>query len=353
MPSGRMLLSPTPQIGSSWLSMWGNRGFLGSFWGGVGAGGGNWYAFIHHKLQRVLFDVAKFAFPLASALDDDFAGYLTCLPNQCPDVTVLDAEGPGRHVIFYVAMANGGGSLWGSYDGPGGGSEESGGEQGGYLWEGAPTSADTFWRGDVQWAWACGGRVPIDDTTGGRRYREEDVAEQEEMDEGKGMGEDEEGEVPLGCSMRWREGVLARGGWGRWVELRERFWGGTRNGGLRFGGESERCDQGEPVGSLLEAPTQGPGILCAQGEGASGGAGLGNQAASTQNLSVDDILAEMDEALSPSLERVVCTQERERDLGGVAEVMERLAILGHGGMDEGRRGLLGGGAAFDHRQTGG
>jgi len=53
---------------------------------------------------------------------------------------------------------------------------------------------------------------------------------------------------------------------------------------------------------------------------------------------VDDILAEADELLSPSLEREVYTQERERDLGGTVEVMEGLAILGHGGMDEGRRG---------------
>ncbi|KAK3278616.1 hypothetical protein CYMTET_13456 [Cymbomonas tetramitiformis] len=73
--------------------------------GGVGAGGGNWYSFIHHKLQRVLFEVAKSAYPLASALHDDFAGYLTYSRNHCPDVTVLDAEGPGQHVLFDVATA--------------------------------------------------------------------------------------------------------------------------------------------------------------------------------------------------------------------------------------------------------
>ncbi|KAK3276043.1 hypothetical protein CYMTET_15858 [Cymbomonas tetramitiformis] len=73
--------------------------------GGVGVGGGNWYSFIHHKLQRVLFEVAKSAYPLASALHDDFAGYLTYSRNHCPDVTVLDAEGPGRHVLLDVATA--------------------------------------------------------------------------------------------------------------------------------------------------------------------------------------------------------------------------------------------------------
>ncbi|KAK3250800.1 hypothetical protein CYMTET_39834 [Cymbomonas tetramitiformis] len=73
--------------------------------GGVGAGGGNWYSFNYHKLQRVLFEVAKSAYPLASALHDDFAGYLTYSRNHCPDVTVLDAEGPGQHVLFDVATA--------------------------------------------------------------------------------------------------------------------------------------------------------------------------------------------------------------------------------------------------------
>ncbi|KAK3250119.1 hypothetical protein CYMTET_40485 [Cymbomonas tetramitiformis] len=78
-----------------------------TYWhaGGSGAGGGNWYSFIHHKLQRVLFEVAKSAYPLASALHDDFAGYLTYSRNHCPDVTVLDAEGPGQHVLFDVATA--------------------------------------------------------------------------------------------------------------------------------------------------------------------------------------------------------------------------------------------------------
>ena len=71
--------------------------------GGAGTGGGNWYSFIYHKLQRVLFEVAKSAFPLASVLHDDFAGHLTYSPNHCPDVTVLDAEGPGQHVLFDVA----------------------------------------------------------------------------------------------------------------------------------------------------------------------------------------------------------------------------------------------------------
>ncbi|KAK3247889.1 hypothetical protein CYMTET_42627 [Cymbomonas tetramitiformis] len=68
-------------------------------------GGGNWYSFIHHKLQRVLFEVAKSAFPLASGLHDDFVGHLMYSPNHCPDVIVLDAEGPGQHVLFDVATA--------------------------------------------------------------------------------------------------------------------------------------------------------------------------------------------------------------------------------------------------------
>ncbi|KAK3268266.1 hypothetical protein CYMTET_23227, partial [Cymbomonas tetramitiformis] len=53
---------------------------------------------------RVLFEVAKSAFPLASALHDDFVGHLTYSPNHCPDVIVLDVEGPGRHVMFDVGQ---------------------------------------------------------------------------------------------------------------------------------------------------------------------------------------------------------------------------------------------------------
>ncbi|KAK3237220.1 hypothetical protein CYMTET_52691 [Cymbomonas tetramitiformis] len=73
--------------------------------GGGETGGGNWHSFIRHRLQRVLFEVAKSAFPLASALHDDFAGYLTYSPNHCPDVIVLDVGGPGQHVLFDVATA--------------------------------------------------------------------------------------------------------------------------------------------------------------------------------------------------------------------------------------------------------
>ncbi|KAK3287022.1 hypothetical protein CYMTET_5432 [Cymbomonas tetramitiformis] len=51
------------------------------------------------------FEVAKSAFPLASAVHDDFAGYLTYSPHNCPDVTVLGAEGLGHQVIFDVATA--------------------------------------------------------------------------------------------------------------------------------------------------------------------------------------------------------------------------------------------------------
>ncbi|KAK3263238.1 hypothetical protein CYMTET_27945 [Cymbomonas tetramitiformis] len=73
--------------------------------GGAGTGGGNWYSFIHHKLQRVLFELAKSAYPLASAMHNDFAGHLTYSSKHCPNVTVLDADGLGQHVLFDVATA--------------------------------------------------------------------------------------------------------------------------------------------------------------------------------------------------------------------------------------------------------
>ncbi|KAK3279320.1 hypothetical protein CYMTET_12791 [Cymbomonas tetramitiformis] len=96
---------PSGGVPRLWRRAGSHRDTLTGMPGGVGTGGGNWYSFIHHKLQRVLFEVAKSAYPLASALHDDFAGYLTYSRNHCPDVTVLNAEGPGQHVLFDVATA--------------------------------------------------------------------------------------------------------------------------------------------------------------------------------------------------------------------------------------------------------
>ncbi|KAK3284804.1 hypothetical protein CYMTET_7568 [Cymbomonas tetramitiformis] len=143
--------------------------------GGVGAGGGNRYSFIHHKLQRVLFDVAKSAFPLASALHDDFAGYLTYSPNHCPDVTVLGAEGPGRHVMFNVAPAH----------------PMAEAHSGAAMM--APGAAAKREESKV----ATYGNVG--------KHQLMPVGVQEEVDEGEDMGEDEEGEGPLGCSMGWKQ----------------------------------------------------------------------------------------------------------------------------------------------------
>ncbi|KAK3238023.1 hypothetical protein CYMTET_51933 [Cymbomonas tetramitiformis] len=70
--------------------------------GGFEADGGNWHSFIHHQLQRALFVVAKSAFPLATALLDDFVDRLIHLPNHRPYVTLTDPEG---HVMFDVATA--------------------------------------------------------------------------------------------------------------------------------------------------------------------------------------------------------------------------------------------------------
>ncbi|KAK3275459.1 hypothetical protein CYMTET_16412 [Cymbomonas tetramitiformis] len=125
---------------------------------GVGAGGGELVPFHSSQASGVLFDVAKSTFPLASALHDDFAGYLKYSPNHCPDITVLDAEGPGRHVMFDVATTR--------------------------LMAEAQFGAAMM---------APGAAV--------KRVEES----KEEVDEGEDMREDEEGEVPLGCSMGWRE----------------------------------------------------------------------------------------------------------------------------------------------------
>ncbi|KAK3278366.1 hypothetical protein CYMTET_13689 [Cymbomonas tetramitiformis] len=165
VPNGYMPLSSPPLIGSGWLVHWGSHIFLGStrLPGGLELAG-NWFSSIHYKLQRVLFEVAKSAFPLASALPDDFAGHLAYSPNYCPDVTVLDAEGPGRHVIFDVAAAQpmADAHPWGGHDGRGSGSKARGGEQG----------------GDKTQRWF-----------GGRRYMSEDEAKEEEGGEEEDEGE--------------------------------------------------------------------------------------------------------------------------------------------------------------------
>ncbi|KAK3252808.1 hypothetical protein CYMTET_37918 [Cymbomonas tetramitiformis] len=139
-------------------------------------------------------------------------------------------------------------------------------------------------------------------------------------------------EVMEGLAILGHGGVdEGRRGWGRCdhvcrlVEAEEGARGGA--GGWRREDDEAGCDQGEPVGGHLEAPTQGPDILGAQGERASGSASATSQAASTQNLSVDDILMEVDEPLSPSLGSKVCTQEQNRDLGRVAEVAEVAEVL--------------------------
>ncbi|KAK3252225.1 hypothetical protein CYMTET_38468 [Cymbomonas tetramitiformis] len=62
----------------------------------AGAGAGNWG---HGEGSFIVIR------PLASASHDDFAGHLTYSRNHCPDVTVLDAEGPGQYAMFDVATA--------------------------------------------------------------------------------------------------------------------------------------------------------------------------------------------------------------------------------------------------------
>ncbi|KAK3275075.1 hypothetical protein CYMTET_16777 [Cymbomonas tetramitiformis] len=139
VPNGYMPLSSPPLIGSGWLVHWGSHIFLGS--------------------TRVLFEVAKSAFPLASALPDDFAGHLAYSPNHCPDVTVLDAEGPVGH-SFGVEVYGGLGP------------------------------ALAFLKKTQRWF-------------GGRRYMSEDEAKEEEG------GEEEDEGAGLGKPVVWREKWVA------------------------------------------------------------------------------------------------------------------------------------------------
>ncbi|KAK3280737.1 hypothetical protein CYMTET_11433 [Cymbomonas tetramitiformis] len=168
---------------------------------------GNWFSFIHHKLQRVLFEVAKSAYLPASALHDDFAGYLTYSPNHCPDVTVLDAEGPGRHVIFDVATTRPMADihLGAAMMAPGAAAknvEESKKATYGNMHphEFVPFGVEVY-----------GGLGPeamaflkkTQGRFGGRRYTVENAAEEEDVDEeGNEGGDEEEGRMAVG---RWEE----------------------------------------------------------------------------------------------------------------------------------------------------
>ncbi|KAK3289147.1 hypothetical protein CYMTET_3418 [Cymbomonas tetramitiformis] len=339
---------------------------------GAGAGGGNWYSFIHHKLQRVLFEVAKSAYPLASALHDDFAGYLTCSRNHCPDVTVLDAEGPGQHVLFDVATA------WPMSDAHLGAAMMHGSQGGGKEAYGFLRKTQRRFRE--------------------RRYMEANAEGGEQVDGNGDEDEDEDEEAARGGAVGWKEKwvrllsfALARGVAGLIIRRavgrcpagsRWRWAGGGRvRGGMGPDldrGEADRREGAERL-ALMDrawedafeetdyATQDGSGGGTHESEGAqreqsgqaSGTGGL-SQAAS----SVEDILNEWDDLLSPGAGSGVWTQEQsgaspEQAMalaeGGVATLMgasRRVAGLlggvdGMGGTDEDDGGDVGRSAGGD------
>ncbi|KAK3272793.1 hypothetical protein CYMTET_18926 [Cymbomonas tetramitiformis] len=139
----------------------------------AGGGGGNWRFFIHHKLRRVVFEVATSAYPLTLALHDDFAGHLAYSPNHGTDVAVLDAEGPGQRVLFDVATMQ-------------------------------PIS-EAYLRAAMMAPGAAARKVEKNEVMSGnrrfreRRYVDANVGAEEEVDDDG--GEDEDEEAALGSSM--------------------------------------------------------------------------------------------------------------------------------------------------------
>ncbi|KAK3268467.1 hypothetical protein CYMTET_23032 [Cymbomonas tetramitiformis] len=234
--------------------------------GGVGVGAGNWFSFIHHKIQRVLFEVAKSAYPLGSALHDDFAGYLTYSRDHCLDVTVPDAEGPGRHVIFDAATTRPmvGTHLGAAMMAPGAAAKN--------VEENKKATYGNMHPHEF---------VP----------RVENAAEKEEVDEeGNEGGDEEEGErAGLGSAVVWKEKwvqqlsfALARGVVGMFIRraqgrcLTTGAWrsagGGVVGGGwdldLAYGGEASRRVAGllEGVGSMAGTDEDDDGDAGRHGE---------------------------------------------------------------------------------------
>ncbi|KAK3280395.1 hypothetical protein CYMTET_11765 [Cymbomonas tetramitiformis] len=82
-----------------------------------------------------------------------------------------------------------------------------------------------------------------------------------------------------------------------------------------------------PTGVAPEAVTQGTGTRRSQGDGDLVSTSAASQGASTHILSVDNILMEADNLLSPGSEREFLTQEQVADPGGrVAEGLEERAV---------------------------
>ncbi|KAK3251844.1 hypothetical protein CYMTET_38837 [Cymbomonas tetramitiformis] len=311
--------------------------------GGVGAGGGNWYSFIHHKLQRVLFEVAKSAYPLASALHDDFAGYLTYSRNHCPDVTVLDAEGPGQHVLFDVATARpmSDAHLGAAMMAPGAAAKKV--EESKVATYGdvrphhfIPFGVEVY--GGLGPA-ACGFLRKTQRRFRERRYMEANAEGGEQVD-GNGdedEDEDEEGEeAARGGAVGWKEKWESEG------TQRERSGQAPGEAG-EAGAMASRLlesmkDVQREVEHLGTVEGQGGGTAGARSGGAGAGIGGLSQAAS----SVEDILNEWDDLLSPGPGSGVWTQEQS----GASP--EQAMALAEGGvatlMGASRRvaGLLGG-----------
>ncbi|KAK3243356.1 hypothetical protein CYMTET_46983 [Cymbomonas tetramitiformis] len=150
------------------------------------AGEENWLFLTHHKLRMVLFELAKSASPLPSALPDDFTGCHTYLPDHSPDLTVLHhAKGPrtASYLRCSTGADDGNCAPCGSCDGSGASSKEAVAAVAEEVFAGlGPTVAavgveclHSGWRCTGAWSWHW---LRSFSGYSGQRYMAEGVAEE-------------------------------------------------------------------------------------------------------------------------------------------------------------------------------
>eukprot|EP00899_Mesostigma_viride_P019162 jgi/Mesvir1/27247/Mv07088-RA.1 len=65
----------------------------------------NWFLYLHTALLRVVCAMVRSVFPHSTIKCEDADGAALYSPNHRPDITVLDCEGQGCHLLIDVSVA--------------------------------------------------------------------------------------------------------------------------------------------------------------------------------------------------------------------------------------------------------